>query len=143
MIRRMKNMSEFSIFRVRSSYGVNLQQSIDSFTSTAGVRLGIFGTLTAIITFECKHKNIYNNSLFSGHIYLTNAYRSQFIHKAIIISFFFQGIYNHVTARVSQDTEHFLLNPFGGQITTNQFETFICLRETFKNVLADFVPQFR
>jgi len=24
-----------------------------------------------------------------------------------------QGIYNHVTARVSQDTEHFLLNPFG------------------------------
>eukprot|EP00092_Neocalanus_flemingeri_P023365 GFUD01025332.1.p1 GENE.GFUD01025332.1~~GFUD01025332.1.p1 ORF type:complete len:710 (-),score=172.73 GFUD01025332.1:1618-3747(-) len=24
-----------------------------------------------------------------------------------------QGIYNHVTARVSQDSEHFLLNPFG------------------------------
>ena len=24
-----------------------------------------------------------------------------------------QNIYNHVTARVSQDTEHFLLNPFG------------------------------
>merc|ERR1719412_2629925 len=24
-----------------------------------------------------------------------------------------QGIYNHVTVRVSQDTEHFLLNPFG------------------------------
>jgi len=24
-----------------------------------------------------------------------------------------QGIYNHITARVSQDTEHFLLNPFG------------------------------
>jgi len=24
-----------------------------------------------------------------------------------------QGIYNHVTARISQDTEHFLLNPFG------------------------------
>merc|ERR1711976_1118943 len=26
-----------------------------------------------------------------------------------------QGIYNHITARVSQDTEHFLLNPFGMQ----------------------------
>merc|ERR1719347_2435862 len=24
-----------------------------------------------------------------------------------------QNIYNHVTVRVSQDTEHFLLNPFG------------------------------
>jgi len=24
-----------------------------------------------------------------------------------------QGIYNHVTVRISQDTEHFLLNPFG------------------------------
>jgi len=24
-----------------------------------------------------------------------------------------QGIYNHITARISQDTEHFLLNPFG------------------------------
>ncbi|CAG2176558.1 unnamed protein product [Oppiella nova] len=26
-----------------------------------------------------------------------------------------EGIYNHITARVSQDTEHFLLNPFGLQ----------------------------
>ena len=60
----MKNVPLFSIFRVRSSYGVNLQQSIDSFTSTAGVRLGIFATLTAIITFKCKHKNRSNNSLF-------------------------------------------------------------------------------
>ena len=24
-----------------------------------------------------------------------------------------QSIYNHITVRISQDTEHFLLNPFG------------------------------
>ena len=79
---KWKNWSLFSIFRVRSSYGVNLQQSIDSFTSTAGVRLGIwssfnvntitsniFTTLTATIIFQCKQNNVS----------------------------FFQGIYNHVT----------------------------------------------
>ena len=40
-----------------------------------------------------------------------------------------------MTARVSQDTEHFLLNPFGGQITTNYFETFLCVSYiTFENI---------
>ena len=38
-----------------------------------------------------------------------------------------------MTARVSQDTEHFLLNPFGGQITTNYFETLICLTLPLNN----------
>merc|ERR1711976_731170 len=33
-----------------------------------------------------------------------------------------QGIYNHISARISQDTEHFLINPFGmmyGEITAS------------------------
>jgi len=35
------------------------------------------------------------------------------VYRLIHINGWSQGIYNHVTARVSQDTEHFLLNPFG------------------------------
>jgi len=35
------------------------------------------------------------------------------VYRLIYINGWTQGIYNHVTARVSQDTEHFLLNPFG------------------------------
>jgi len=35
------------------------------------------------------------------------------VYRLIDLHGWTQGIYNHVTARVSQDTEHFLLNPFG------------------------------
>ena len=35
------------------------------------------------------------------------------VYRLIQLQGWTQGIYNHVTARVSQDTEHFLLNPFG------------------------------
>merc|ERR1719208_599640 len=35
------------------------------------------------------------------------------VYRLIELHGWTQGIYNHVTARVSQDTEHFLLNPFG------------------------------
>jgi len=35
------------------------------------------------------------------------------VYRLIDINNWTQGIYNHVTARVSQDSEHFLLNPFG------------------------------
>lgn len=35
------------------------------------------------------------------------------VYRLIDINGWTQGIYNHVTARVSQDSEHFLLNPFG------------------------------
>jgi len=35
------------------------------------------------------------------------------VYRLIDLNGWTQGIYNHVTARVSQDTEHFLLNPFG------------------------------
>jgi len=35
------------------------------------------------------------------------------VYRLIELRGWTQGIYNHVTARVSQDTEHFLLNPFG------------------------------
>jgi len=35
------------------------------------------------------------------------------VYRLIHLNGWSQGIYNHVTARVSQDTEHFLLNPFG------------------------------
>jgi len=35
------------------------------------------------------------------------------VYRLIDIKGWTQGIYNHVTARVSQDSEHFLLNPFG------------------------------
>merc|ERR1712079_646032 len=35
------------------------------------------------------------------------------VYRLIQVQGWTQGIYNHVTARVSQDTEHFLLNPFG------------------------------
>jgi len=35
------------------------------------------------------------------------------VYRLIDLHGWTQGIYNHVTARISQDTEHFLLNPFG------------------------------
>merc|ERR1712086_590631 len=35
------------------------------------------------------------------------------VYRLIDLHGWTQGIYNHVTARVSQDNEHFLLNPFG------------------------------
>merc|ERR1719348_1386961 len=35
------------------------------------------------------------------------------VYRLIHLNGWSQGIYNHITARVSQDTEHFLLNPFG------------------------------
>merc|ERR1711962_364013 len=35
------------------------------------------------------------------------------VYRLIDLHGWTQGIYNHVTARVDQDTEHFLLNPFG------------------------------
>jgi len=35
------------------------------------------------------------------------------VYRLIDLNNWTQGIYNHVTARVSQDSEHFLLNPFG------------------------------
>jgi len=35
------------------------------------------------------------------------------VYRLIELHGWTQGIYNHVTARISQDTEHFLLNPFG------------------------------
>merc|ERR1719189_916771 len=35
------------------------------------------------------------------------------VYRLIDLNGWTQGIYNHVTARVSQDFEHFLLNPFG------------------------------
>jgi len=35
------------------------------------------------------------------------------VYRLLDLNGWTQGIYNHVTARVSQDSEHFLLNPFG------------------------------
>jgi len=35
------------------------------------------------------------------------------VYRLIDLHGWTQGIYNHVTARIDQDTEHFLLNPFG------------------------------
>lgn len=35
------------------------------------------------------------------------------VYRLIDLHGWTQGIYNHVTVRISQDTEHFLLNPFG------------------------------
>jgi len=35
------------------------------------------------------------------------------VYRLVQLNGWSQGIYNHITARVSQDTEHFLLNPFG------------------------------
>jgi len=35
------------------------------------------------------------------------------VYRLVQLQGWSQGIYNHITARVSQDTEHFLLNPFG------------------------------
>ena len=107
----MKNVSLFSIFRVRSSYGVNLQQSIDSFTSTAGVRLDIwssfnvnkitpkiFTTLTAMIIFQCKQNNV---SFF-------RAYTTMWRHES------------------AKTPSTFFWIPSVGR-TTNYLETFTCL----------------
>merc|ERR1719348_874452 len=35
------------------------------------------------------------------------------VYRLIDLNGWSQGIYNHITARISQDSEHFLLNPFG------------------------------
>jgi len=37
------------------------------------------------------------------------------VYRLIHLQGWAQGIYNHVTARISQDTDHFLLNPYGLQ----------------------------